>query len=162
MSFQIENIKEIMDDLDLTALFPKIEDVLAFVSQFTRWAVMVGPLVLLGLGLYYFLAAPKEANYRSGYRFRWGMGSVEAWQFTQRLAGMVWMALGLVLTVVMAIVTLGFGELSSMEMLWEAVECLLWELGIVCLSCIVINTIVFSRFDRKGNRRLTWKELFTA
>ncbi len=162
MSLEIENIKDLMDGLDIAALFPDLEAVLAFVARFARLAVMAGPLLLLGLGLYFFLAAPREATWQAGYRFRWGMGSPEAWQFTQRLAGIVWGLLGLGLTIAMGVITTGFGALDSMDLLWRSVTALLWELALVVVSCLAINITVFSRYDRKGNRRLTWKELFRA
>ncbi len=162
MSFQIENIKDIMDDLDLAALMPSLEDVLGFAALFARIAVMVGPLVVLGLGLYYFLMPPKEATYQAGYRFRWGMGSPRAWRFTQRLAGSVWMGLGLVLTIVMAILSSNFQAAAPADMLWRAVKLLLWQGGLLLCSCIAINITVFALFDLKGNRRATWKELFRA
>ncbi len=158
----IENIKQLMDGIDLMALLPKLESILDFVVLFSRLAVMAGPLAVLGLGLYYFLAAPKEATYSAGYRFRWGMGSVEAWQFTQRLAGMVWGILGLVLSVVMAILTTSFASMEPMDLLWQAVWLLLVEGAAIGLSCIAINIVVFSRYDRSGKRRLTWRQLFEA
>ena len=40
------------------------------------------------------------------------MGSVHAWRFTQRIAGMILGGLGLILTVVMGVLSLGF---ASME-----------------------------------------------
>ncbi len=162
MDLQIENIKQIMDNLDLGALFPSMETVVTLITVFTRLLVMAGPLAMLGLGLHYYLAAPREATHCVGYRFRWGMGSVEAWQFTQKLAGMVWGCLGLVLTVVMAIISSGFLGMEPMDMMWDALACLLWEGGLISASCLTVNGIVFARFDRKGRRRATWKELFQA
>ncbi len=162
MDFQIENIKQIMDEFDLAALFPEITDVMSAITVFARLAVMAGPLILLGLGLQYYLAAPREANYSVGYRFRWGMGSVDAWQFTQKLAGISWSLLGLVLTVVMGILSSGFVDMPVEDMLWKAFWCLFWQGLVIGLSCLVINGVVISRFDRKGNRRATWKELFQA
>ncbi len=162
MDFQIENIKQIMDDFDLAALFPEITDVMSAITVFARLAVMAGPLLLLGLGLQYFLAAPKEANHAVGYRFRWGMGSVEAWQYTQRLAGILWSILGLILTVVMGILSSEFVDMPTMDMLARAFWAILAEVGVIGVLCLVINGVVMSRFDLKGNRRATWKELFRA
>lgn len=158
----IENIKQIMDNFDLTKLFPNINSVVDAMYLLGRLAVMVGPLVILGLGLHYYLLAPKEANYAVGYRFHWGMGSVEAWQFTQRLAGIVWSVLGLLLTVVMAVLTIPFGKMEPTDMLWKAVVLILWELGLIVVSCLAVNITVFARFDAKGNRRTPWRELFQA
>ncbi len=160
MYLQIENIKQIMDGLDLGALFPGMETVAALITVLARLFVMAGPLAVLGLGMHYLLAAPQEANWSTGYRFRWGMGSVEAWQFTQRLAGFVWCGLGLVLTVVMAVISSGFVGAEPMDAVWRGLKCLLWEGALIGISCLAIDGIVFARFDLRGNRRLSWHELF--
>ena len=110
-------------------------------------------VLLLLAGLAYLFIAPKEANYHFGYRCFFGMGSEEAWQFTQRLAGIVWAALGLVLTVVMLFITGGFGSRDVMEVIGTGVKCLLWEAGLTALSCLAINVTVAVRYDRRGNRR---------
>ena len=100
----IDSIKEIMDGFDPAALLPDLTTLVGKVEFVTRIAVMVGPIVLLVLGVLYFFASPKEANYHFGYRCYFGMGSMDAWRFTQRLAGLVLAALGLILTVVMLFV----------------------------------------------------------
>ncbi len=160
MDLQIENIKQIMDGLDLGALLPGMGTMMGWITALARLFVMAGPLVMLGLGMHYLLAAPKEANHSAGYRFRWGMGSVEAWQFTQRLAGLVWCGLGLVLTVVMAVISSGFMNLDPMPMMKEALLCLFWEGLLIVLSCLAVNIVVFARYDLQGKRRLSWKALF--
>lgn len=131
---------------DLAHMFDKLEIVL-------RIAVMIGPLLLLGLGLLYLLASPKEANHTLGYRFYWGMSSVEVWQFTQRLAGIVWTVLGLAMSVVMAVICNGFRELARDAMIFLAMKTILWELVWVVLSILGIDLTVVALFDRKGYRR---------
>ena len=101
----MEALKALMEDFDPAAIMPDLSTFLGKLEVGMRVAVMAAPLVLLGLGLLYFLSAPKEANYKLGYRFFWGMSSVEAWQFTQRLAGIVWCVLGLTLCIVMAVLS---------------------------------------------------------
>ncbi len=97
-----ENLKAAMSGG--TGFLPDLEHMFDKVEILLRVVVMAGPLLLLGFGLLYLLASPKEANHTLGYRFYWGMSSVEVWQFTQRLAGMVWTVLGLVLSIAMAVV----------------------------------------------------------
>lgn len=154
MSFEsIEDIKEIMDAFDPAALLPDLTTVMGKVSFITRIAVLAGPIVLLVMGLLYFFAAPKEANYRFGYRCYHGMGSVQAWRFTQRLAGMVWAVLGLALTGVMLLITGGYGSKGIMDVIGSGFTCLIWEVILVAVSCVAINLLVMLRFDRKGEYR---------
>ena len=148
-----EDIKTIMDNFDPAALLPDLSTIVGKVEFITRIAVMVGPVVLLVLGLVYLLLAPKEANYHFGYRCYFGMGSVEAWRFTQRLAGAVWAVLGLGLSAVMFFLTGGFAGNGIMDIIGSGVTCILWEIGLTFVSVLAINIIVMVRFDRKGEYR---------
>ena len=106
----VEDLKGLMDGFEPANLLPELDGILASLSQVARIAVLVGPIALLVLGLGYLLLSPKEANYIFGYRCTFGMGSVDAWRFTQRLAGIIWALLGLVLTLVMFSLTGDFAE----------------------------------------------------
>ena len=149
----IDSIKEMMDGFDPASLLPELSSVFDFVAAVCRIAVLAGPIILLVLGLAYLLFAPKEANYYFGYRCYYGMGSVEAWRFTQRLAGAVWSVLGLVLSIVMFSRTGKFADLEISEMLLTAVKCLIWQTAIVAVSCLAINTAVMARFTYDGEYR---------
>jgi len=85
----IASIKELMDAFDPASLLPEMSEIFGSLVSVCRVAVMVGPIVLLVLGLAYLLLSPREANYYFGYRCYYGMGSVPAWRFTQRFAGVV-------------------------------------------------------------------------
>ena len=148
-----EDIKVLMDNFDPAALLPDLATVVGKVEFITRLAMLIGPIVLLILGLVYFFLAPKEANHHFGYRCYFGMGSVEAWRFTQRLGGMVWAGLGLVLTIVMIIVSITFSGKEIMDIISAGVTCLVWEVVLVGLSCIGINVLVARRYDKNGELR---------
>ncbi len=159
MNFEsFEDIKVLMDNFDPASLLPDLSSVPATVATLTRFAVMVGPIVLLVMGILYFLAAPKEANYYFGYRCYYGMGSEEAWRFTQRLAGIVWSILGLVLTVVMLLITGSYGNKDMSQVISSGLTCLLWEIGLAAVSCLAINITAMVRYDRKGLRRNDFSE----
>lgn len=149
----IEDFKGLMDGFDPAALLPELDTVMGRLVLIARIAVLTGPAVMLLLGLLYLFAAPREANYHVGYRCYYGMGSVEAWRFTQRLAGIVFSALGLVLVIVMLLVSGGFPQLETMDLLWRAVICAAWEAGLIGVACLAMNTVIALRFDRRGNER---------
>lgn len=151
-----KTIKQILTDFDLAKYLPALDSIVGWIELMTRVAVLAAPLILLGLGLWYFLAPPKEANHRAGYRCYFGMGSVEAWQFTQRLAGSVWSVLGLVLTIVMAVICNGFRDMETMKMLTSAVYCILWEIGLIAVSILAINITVMIRYSSRGILRKRW------
>ena len=97
----IDSIKSLLDGFDPATLLPDLSKVFDSLVPLCRLAVLIGPVVLLLLGLSYLFLTPKEANYYLGYRCYFGMGSEYAWRFTQRLAGFLFAGAGLVLTVVM-------------------------------------------------------------
>lgn len=149
----IESIKDIMDAFDPAALLPEMESIFENLELICRIAVLAGPVVLLILGLAYLFLAPKEANYYFGYRCYFGMGSIHAWRFTQRIAGAVLGLLGLILTAVMLFITGSFHELEAMDMVWKSVYCLAWEAGLALLATIAINSTATFFFDAKGEYR---------
>lgn len=153
----MDALKSLFEGFDFAAFVPKVDTVLGWVELIARLAVMAGPLLLLGFGLVYLLAPPKEANHSAGYRFWWGMASLDAWQFTQRLAGLVWSALGLALTIIMALICNRFRSMEPMDMVWAAVKCLLWELGLATAACLAVNITVVIVFDRNGYRRKDYR-----
>ena len=140
-------------ELDLGALLPDLSTFLGWIELVLRVAVMAGPLLLLGFGLVYLLAPPKEANFGLGYRCWWGMASLESWKYTQRIAGMIWSGLGAVLTIVMALLCSGFRDMAPMDMAWQAGIYLLCELVLLAVSCVAINVLVILRFDKDGYLR---------
>ena len=149
----LESIKEIMDAFDPATLLPALDTVTGRVDLICRIAVMLGPIVILLLGLAYFFIAPKEANHIFGYRCYFGMGSVEAWRFTQKLAGLVLGVLGLGLTIIMFFMVTGFGSLEMMDLVGRAALCLAWEAGLVAAACLGINITAAVKFDRNGDPR---------
>ena len=131
----------------------KLDTIVGKMEFLMRLAVLAGPVLLLLMGLIYLFAAPKEANYYLGYRCYFGMGSVEAWRFTQRIAGLVWSVLGLVLAVVMLLISSGFHGKQVMDMTAQAVKCVMWQVAIIALACLAVNTVVAVLFDREGRPR---------
>ena len=152
-ALDIESIKELMDAFDPASLLPELTSIFDFIAAVCRIAVLAGPVILLFLGLAYLLFSPREANYYFGYRCYYGMGSVEAWRFTQRLAGAVLGGLGLVLTGVMLVISGGFAGMDAMDMVWKAFWCLVWQAVLALIANTAIWGIVFFRFDIKGNYR---------
>ena len=149
----IEDFKGLMDAFEPSALLPELDSIMGVLEFAMEIVVLAGPVVLLVLGLLYLFAAPKEANYYLGYRCYFGMGSIEAWRFTQRLAGIVWSVLGILLTVIMAIISTGFDGKDTAQVISTAMTCIIWEVVLAAVSSVAINTIVALNFDSHGELR---------
>ena len=149
----IDDLKKVLEESDLGAVLPDLNAIMDKMAPIMRVALLAGPVILLVLGLLYLFASPKEANYKFGYRCYFGMGSVRAWRYSQRLAGLLFSVVGLVLTLVMFSVTGKFQDMEIMDMLWKTVKCGLWEAGIILATTLIINLTVAFYFDRKGHLR---------
>ena len=154
----VDFVKGLLEGMDPTALLPDLWAIFDKLDVALRVVVLAGPLCLLGLGLLYLLAPPAEANHVFGYRHFWGMSSVEAWQFTQKTAGLVWTGLGLGMTVAMSFICNSYRDMAWEAMLFSALISVVAELLLVFLSTLLINALVILHFDRKGTRRSTREE----
>jgi len=149
----MEKITAFFDGMDFTKLVPEMDSLLDILLKVCKLSIIVGPIVMLAFGLMYFFIPPKEANHSVGFRTYFGMGSVEAWRFTQKLAGIAWGALGLILTVVMFIIRAGYAEKDIMAVAQSAATCLLWQAALAFFCYVGICGAVTILFDHKGNRR---------
>ena len=149
----MSKITELMDSMDLSKLVPELDKLMGKASAIAGWSIMLGPLLLIALSLLYLFKAPKEANHSVGFRTYFGMGSIEAWQYTQRLAGLVFGGLGILLLVIMGIVCLTFGGKDTLQILDKAVVCLIWEVILTGIACAGIVLHISLRYDKDGNLR---------
>ena len=150
----LDAIKEFLSGSE-TALpvVPDAGTVVDKILPIAKVLVVAGPVIMLILGLLYLFAAPREANHHFGYRCYFGMGSEQAWRFTQRIAGITWTALGAIMTVAMLIVTGRFAKLDVLEMLTSAATSLVTEALVLLVATIIIRITVAAVFDRHGERR---------
>mgnify|MGYP004466491965 FL=1 len=149
----LDTVKHLLDGVDPATLLPDVSTVVGKVQLVCTLAILVAPLVMLVLGIAYLFFAPKEANYYFGYRTAFGMGSVSAWRRTQRLAGLVFSILGLLLTIVMLLVSLTLPSRAPMDMVWLAVKCLLWQGALALLSKATINGLTMLHYNYRGTKR---------
>ena len=152
-ALDIASIKEIMDGFEPESLLPELAEVFGHITKICRISVMIAPALMLILGLVYLFLPPREANHMIGYRTWFGMGSVEAWRFTQRIAGLAFTGLGLILGIVMAIISAGFGALEADALVWKTLRCLLWEAGLSLVVVLGLNITTMVFFDSKGEFR---------
>ena len=155
----LDSVKDLLSGFEWLPSLPDPGSLVGSALTIARVLVMAGPVVMVIMGLLYLFAAPAEANHHFGYRCYFGMGSVQAWQFTQRLAGAVWLIMGVCLGLAMVLIKqLIMPQLEIMDMLLCAVGCLLAQVGALLLATIFIRTIVACTFDRHGVRRREKRE----
>ena len=153
INIDVNAIRQFWENFDPASLLPNIDSLVGKVQLVCTLAILIAPLIMLGMGIAYLFFAPKEANYYFGYRTAFGMGSVSAWRHTQRLAGLVFGILGLVLTIMMLLIAMTLSARAPMDMVWLAVKCLLWQGALALLAILAINSITMYTFDYNGTRR---------
>ena len=151
--FDLEAIKGLMDNFDPASWMPELNTVFGWVVLVCRLAILVGPILLTILGIAYLFFSPKEANWYFGYRTYFGMGSVQAWRFTQRLSGIVLGGLGLILTGVMLVVSGKFPGMDLNDMVWLALKLLIVEGVLAIAANAAVGITAMAKFDRKGEYR---------
>ena len=140
-------------DMDFGALVPPLDSVLGWIRLALSVLLLAGPIVMVLLGGAYLLFAPPEANYRFGFRAYFGIGSVEAWKYSQKVAGIAFVSVGVILAIIMAIVIKDFGEKNAFQMAETALVCLLWQAGAVMLVRLVVGILCAVFFNPDGTRR---------
>ena len=143
----MEKITEILDKLDLAKFVPELDKLLELALKATRFAVRVGPMCILLLGIIYLFLHPNEANHKAGYRTFFGMGSVHAWRFTQRVSGFIMILVGLFLNGSAKKAAEGFSIQNSDEMISQAIDLikvqLLWAVIIIVFMAL-LTTVMFN------------------
>ena len=152
-AFDFKSIKELMDGFDPAALLPEIDSIVGKVQLTCSLAILAAPIIMLCMGIAYLFFAPREANYYFGYRTAFGMGSVSAWRHTQKVAGLIFGGLGLILTILMLMICLTLSSRQAMDMVWLAVKCLIWEGVLALIAKFSINSIALYTYDYNGNKR---------
>ena len=154
----MDKIMDLMNNLDnLEKFIPKLDSLMGWVQWLISLAVRIGPVCILLLGLIYLFIPPKEANRKAGYRTYFGMGSILAWRFTQRISGVLMSVIGLILTII-ALITVGrFDGMDTMEMANLAFRCIKGQVICVLIVWIFMFVLTTVMFDRNGYRRFRFQ-----
>ena len=137
---------------DLMDVF--VPDLGTLITDLRYWLVffmVIGPVALMLLGAYYLYMAPPEANHKAGYRTFYGMGSVSAWKFTQKLAGRTWLISGLVMLLAAIIGFILMIKADVSRAVTIGLVVLILEAIIALVAYITIEATVSKRYDENGN-----------
>ncbi len=140
-------------NMDFAALVPDLPKLLGTVRTILSLALVAGPIIMLiQAALYLFKPAP-EAGYKRGYRTYFGMGSTEAWQFSQKIAGLAFGGLGVLLLIAMFIVVLCFKGKTILRIATTAMICLIIQIVLLAAARITVAILCGRFFDKDGQRR---------
>lgn len=149
----MDKIMELMNNFSLEKYVPELDSVIDVTQKAIELAVRVGPLCLLVLGLIYLLIPPKEANRYFGFRTYFGMGSVSAWRFTQRVSGGIMTLIGLVLLLIAKGAIKKFSGMDLMEMSDKAFDLIRGQIICALIIWVFMFLLTAVLFNRKGQYR---------
>ena len=140
-------------DIDFSAFVPKLPVFLGLTYTLLVLAMFAGPVALTVLGYFYLYRPTPEANFKFGFRTYFGMGSVQAWRYSQRIAGMIFGVLGIFLAIVSLIISLTFIGRNLSRVAGTAMVFLLCQVILVLAARLTVAILCAKHFDKDGNRR---------
>ena len=149
----MEAITAFMESFDISKLLPELGKLISDLRFWAGLFMLVGPLTMLILGLWYFLLPTKEANHYIGFRTYFGMGSPEAWSYAQKKAGWFYMIGGGALAVVSIVMMVVLGSAEPMKMATTACILLLVQAVAAFGLWLTMQILLMLRFDKDGNRK---------
>ena len=149
----MEKITELLNNFSLEKYIPKLDTLMGWIQWLVSLAVRLGPICILVLGIIYFLIPPREANRKAGFRTYFGMGSVIAWNVTQRLAGILMIPTGLVLTVIAFVKVSKFPDYDLMTMADAAFQAVKGQAICALIIYVLMFLLTAVLFDRNGDCR---------
>lgn len=149
----MEKITELLNNFSLEKYIPKLDTLMGWIQWLVSLAVRLGPICILVLGIIYFLIPPREANRKAGFRTYFGMGSMIAWNVTQRLAGILMIPTGLVLTVIAFVKVSKFPDYDLMTMADAAFQAVKGQAICALIIYVLMFLLTAVLFDRNGDCR---------
>lgn len=149
----MEAITAFLESFDIAELLPELEK---FISDLRFWAglfMLIGPLVMLGLGLWFFFLPTKEANHHIGFRTRISMGSVSAWRYSQKLAGLFYIVVGGAFTLLSIIMIIILSFSNPMAMATTAFILMVIQALVALAIWIVLQILIGRHFDMSGKKK---------
>lgn len=124
----MDQLLSFLKEFDIANLLPEAE---VFLDQFRlnmALITLLGPVLLIGLGAWYFFCPREQVGDPLGFRGLIPIREQSAWLYSQRLAGIGYGLVGIATTVVFGILCLFFGAMAPMTVATCAFVCVIIEL----------------------------------
>lgn len=147
------DILSVLQDFDFSKLLPEPEKYLNSLEGWLRFLVLLLPLVMLGLGLWYHYKPKERKNFQTGMRRHFEKRSPEAWRFARDLAGKAYLLLGGMLSVLMLIISLFFSGKNGLATAVVALICVIIEVLIFAVMWVLIYMLTCRAYDKDGAKK---------
>ncbi len=149
----MEAITGFLEDFDFAKFLPEMQRFLSDLRLWLSLLMVAGPVLVLALGLWYYFFPVSKPSQRIGFRIQRAMASEQAWKYTQRLAGMLWMYGGAAMAIISLVVLLIFLGASHITLAMAALICVAVQALLVAGSYFFLVFHVNGKFDKNGNRK---------
>ena len=146
----IEKLTSWLNEFDVAKLLPDLQTLLGLAEGLLRFCLFIGPIVMLALGLSRFFVPSREASHRIGFQALFGKGSPEAWDFSQKLCGVVWSVLGIILLFVMVFVNAGCNGEGIMSVCTTVIKTLFIQGILILLVYLLLQVAIGLYFNYNG------------
>ena len=127
------DIFSFLQDFDMAKLLPAPDQYLRSLEGWTRFGLLLCPLLLLGLGFLFRDYPPQDTEKRLSIRTKWSMSSQKAWEMTHVLAGARFILAGAGMGGAVLLISLFFRLMGGMAMMNVALLLAVAELVVVIL-----------------------------
>lgn len=137
----MDQLLSFFKEFDIANLMPEAD---AFVSQLRgdlALIVLLGPILLLLLGAWYFFLPRQEVGDSLGFRGILPIKDEKTWRQAQRIAGLGYGVLGAALLVVFGVLCLFFGAMAPETVASCAFICVIVELILTLIVWIGIQAL---------------------
>ena len=149
----ILSLSGFFETLDPTQLMPPAGAMLTISVILIIISLLVGPVLMLLAGLKYLKTPSPLPNFKTGFRTYFGMGSKQAWDYTQRLAGLLWTCLGAFLCLAMVIICLIFIGKNPALIAFIALISMIVQASLTVIAWATVTILATVNFDKQGQRR---------
>lgn len=122
---------------------------------FMLCTVLLVPLIMLFLGLYFKNKSPKEINSLFGYRTTMSMKNKDTWEFAHHYCGRLWLVLGMIMLPLSVIPMLFFinQDIDVVGIAGGIIEGI--QVVVLLISIFPTEKALKKTFDENGNRRIS-------
>ena len=146
----ILSISGFFETLDPTQLLPPAGTFLALSVILIIICLFVGPVLMFLAGQKYIKAPSPLPHFKTGFRTYFGMGSKAAWDYAQRLAGVIWSALGGAATLIAALFFIGK---NPAQIAFISLVVMIVQASLTVLSWAAVTIMVTVNYDKQGQLR---------
>ena len=125
------DIFSFLQDFDMAKLLPAPDQYLRNLEGWTRFGLLLCPLLLLGLGFLFRDYPPQDTGKRLCIRTKWSVASQKAWEMTHVLAGARFILAGAGMGGAVLLISLFFRLMGTQAMMNVALLLVIAELVVL-------------------------------